>query len=371
MCSKQALLRLLWLNWRDIKNPEAGGAEVFTHEIMKRLAKLGYSMTLFTTKFPGGLKNEWIDEVNIIREGGKYTVYSKARSYYNSHKEHYDIVVDEINTRPFLTTKYVKKKPIVAIFHQLAGEFWFYETHFPLNYIGYYYLEKKWLSYYKDIPTVTVSKSSKDDLEAIGFRKVLMVTEGVNVTPLQELCEKEPSPTVAFVGRLRKAKMPDHAIRAFSIIKKEIPDAKMWVIGGGYMRKELETKFDIRDITFFGSVTDELKYKLLGKAHLVLVPSAREGWGLVVVESNAMGTPVIAYNVPGLRDSVRDRETGLLADENSPDSLAHSAIYLLKNTDFLTRLSTNALTYSRQFNWDYTANEFDQIIKDIVSKSPL
>ena len=177
------ILRILWFNWRDIKHPEAGGAEVFTHEVMHRLVKKGYYPTLFTEKFLNGLPNEEINGVNIIRDGGKYTVYNKARCYYNRYKDNYDFVIDEINARPFLAAKFVKKKPILAIFHQLAGEFWFYETRFPLNYLGYYYLERKWLSYYKDILTVTVSKSSKDDLEAIGFRKVLIVTEGVNDTP--------------------------------------------------------------------------------------------------------------------------------------------------------------------------------------------
>ena len=109
-----------------------------------------------------------------------------------------------------------------------------------------------------------------------------------------------------------------------------------------------------------------MKYDLLRKAHIVLMPSVREGWGLVVTESNAMGTPVIAYNVPGLRDSIIDGKTGILLKENSPQSLAHAAISLLTDQDRLKRYSTEALAFSKQFNWDNTAAAFDKIIRELA-----
>ena len=354
-------LDVLWFNWSDIKNPDAGGAEVFTHEVMRRLATKGHNMTLFSAEIPKGLHNEEIDGVNIIRQGTRYSVYGKAREYYQQHKDDYDYIVDEINTKPFLTPKFVKQKPILALIHQLAREFWLYETYFPLNLIGYYYLERKWLSYYKDVLTATVSNSSKEDLEQIGFRKILLVPQGLSVIPLSEVSNKEPDPTVVFIGRLKKAKLPHHAIEAFRIIKKEIPDANMWVIGDGYMLDKLRSS-KIEDVIFYGHVSDELKFQMLSKAHLALVPAVREGWGLVVTESNAMGTPVIAYNVPGLRDSVKHGETGILVKDNSPESLAHAALSLLNNRAVLRKYSVNALAFSRQFNWDNTAYVFDKII---------
>jgi glycosyltransferase involved in cell wall biosynthesis len=358
-------LHVLWFNWRDIDNPEAGGAELYTHEVMRRLVKKGYNMTLFSARFSKSLKNDNIDGINIIREGGRYTVYYKARKYYNRHKNNYDFVVDEVNTIPFLTPKFVKEKPLLALYHSLFREGWFYETRFPLNYIGYYYLEKKWLSYYKDIPTVTVSNSTKQGLESMGLKKVQVIPEGLSVTPLTQLPEKSSSPLIVFVGRLKRHKLPHHAIEAFSIIKKEITDARMWVVGDGYLRKELQ-RMNVKDVTFFGRVKDELKYNLLSKAHLILVPAVLEGWGLVVTESNAMGTPAVAYNVAGLRDSIIDGKTGILVKNKSPESLADSAICLLKDKDRLGKLSFNALSFSRQFSWDNTANEFDRIITSMV-----
>ena len=358
-------MRVLWFNWRDIKHPESGGAEVFTHEVMLRLVKKGYDMTLFASQIPNGIQNENIDGVNIIREGGKYTVYKKAREYYNKSKDKYDFIIDEINAKPFLSPKFVKKKPILALFHQMIQEEWFYETYFPINYICYYYLERKWLSYYRDIPTATISNSSKEDLKAMGFSKILMVPQGLSVSPLSEVQRKESNPTIVFIGRLKRHKLPHHALQAFSIIKKEIPDTKMWIIGDGYMRKELE-KMNLKDIVFYGNVKNNLKYELLSKAHLVLVPSVREGWGLVVTESNAMGTPAVGYNIPGLRDSIRDGETGILVKENSPDGIARFAISLLKDQHLLSKYSTNALAFSKQFSWHNTADAFDRIIKNIA-----
>ena len=123
--------------------------------------------------------------------------------------------------------------------------------------------------------------------------------------------QKEFEPTIVFLGRLKRHKLPDHALRAFALIKNELPHAKMWVIGDGDMHEELK-KMNIKDVVFYGHINDELKYELLRKAHLLLVPSVREGWGLVVTEANAMGTPAIAYDNPGLRDSIVDEKNGHL-----------------------------------------------------------
>jgi glycosyltransferase involved in cell wall biosynthesis len=101
----------------------------------------------------------------------------------------------------------------------------------------------------------------------------------------------------------------------------------------------------------------------LSQAHLILVPGVREGWGLVVTEANAMGTPAVAYNVNGLRDSVRDGQTGILVKKNTPQSLAHASIALLQDQYTLNKLSLNALTFSKEFTWDNTADKFDRIIR--------
>ena len=347
-------MRILWFNWRDIKHPEAGGAEVLTHEVMRRMVQRGHSVTLFCPQVKGHPSEEQIDGIKIVRNGGKYTVYNRGRSYFKKNRDKYDLIVDEVNPRPFLNPKVLDRKPAILLFHQMIREEWFYELRFPLNYLCNIY-ENRWLIPYKETLTLTVSQSSKRDLEEIGFKNVKVIPMGISIEPLKKVGPKEQIPTVVFIGRLKKHKLPDHAIKAFHILKKEIPTAKMWVIGDGYMLNELE-KSNYSDIKFFGHVRNDVKYDLLSKAHVVLIPSVREGWGLIVTESNAMGTPVIAYDVNGLRDSVQDGRNGILVKDKNPESLARSALKLFSDKEQLRLLSENALEYSRQFNWDNTAD---------------
>lgn len=356
-------MRILWFNWRDIKHPDAGGAEVLTHEILRRFARRGDEMTLFCASVKGRPSEEKIDGVNILRDGGKYTVYSRGKSYFKKNRDIYDIVIDEVNPRPFLTPSILSGKPVLVLFHQMIREEWFYEMPFPISYICKAY-ENRWLLPYRDTLTLTVSQSSKSDLEDIGYKNVKVIPMGLSTEPLKEVSRKEDVLTVGFVGRLKKHKLPDHAIKAFLMIKKSIPSCKMWMIGDGYMQNELKKEYG-KEITFLGHVNNGIKYELLAKAHLVLVPSVREGWGMVVTESNAMGTPVIAYDVNGLRDSVVDGVNGILVKDKNPESLAKNAMKLLANRDLLQKLSSSALNYSRQFNWektfDYVSKQVDEI----------
>jgi glycosyltransferase involved in cell wall biosynthesis len=360
-------MNILICNWRDMKNPAAGGAEVLTQEIAKRLALKGHKISLFTSAFPGCKKNELIDGVEIIRSGGRYTVYSRAQQYYKKHSGDYDVVVDEINTRPFMTPKFVNDgTSVISLIHQLAREFWFYETPFPINWIGNHILEDRWLKNYIDIPTITVSQSTKNDLMDLGFKDVTIIPEGINFKPLSDVPEKEKEPTLIFVGRMGRAKLPDHVMDAFTHIKARIIDAKLWMVGDGKMRKKLEeNKPD--DVTFFGCVNGNKKHELMSRAHAILVPGVREGWGLVVTEANAMGTPAIGYNVPGLRDSIRDGKTGLLC-EPKPEAMAKKAIELLSDNALRKRLSGNALEWAGEFGWDRSAEEFMKAVEGYSRK---
>jgi glycosyltransferase involved in cell wall biosynthesis len=360
-------LRILIFNWRDIKNPEAGGAEVFTHEIAKRWTKMGHEVTLFTSEFRECKREEIIDGIRIIRAGGRYLVYWEAKKYYKKHfsREGYNVVIDEINTKPFLTPKFVNSgEKIVALIHQLAREYWFYEVPFPISYIGYYFLENRWLRNYVDVPTVTVSESTKQDLLDLGFKKVFVVSEGLNFTSLSEIPEKEEYPVIAYVGRLKRAKRPDHAIRAFNIIKEKFPNAELWVIGDGSFRKDLE-RIAGGGVKFLGGLPDEARRRLLARAWVLVNPSVREGWGLNVIEANALGTPCVAYDVAGLRDSIRNNETGLLVANGNVKFLADAIIKVLSEEGLREKLSRGAIEWAKQFSWEKTAEEFLKIVEGI------
>jgi len=362
-------LRIAWFNWRCIKHPEAGGAERFTHEVARRLAGKGYEVTLVTSRPEGLPVEEEIEGYRVLRAGGKYTVYMKARkTYLERLRGKVDLVIDEINTLPFFTVKYARE-PVVAFIHQLAREYWLLEVKPPLSWIGYL-LEPRYLSPYKDISTITVSESTKKDLEELGFKRIHIVPEGVNVKPLEELPEKDRDPALIFLGRLKKSKRPDHAIKAFGLISEEVPDARLWVVGDGPLKPKLEKlvkRLGLGErVTLYGRVGEEEKIELLTRAQALVFPAVREGWGLVVTEANACGTPAVGYDVPGLRDSIRHGETGILVPPGDVEALAEAITTLLVDDGLREKLSRNALEWSRRFSWDKSAEEFKELLKGVI-----
>ncbi|MEM3442379.1 MAG: glycosyltransferase family 4 protein [Candidatus Bathyarchaeia archaeon] len=358
-------LKILVFNWRCWVNPAMGGAEVFTREVLSRWVRWGHEVTLFTSAFPGCRKKEVVDGVRVFRDGGKYLVYLKARKYYENYfsKENYDVVIDEINTRPFFAPKFVKNgEKIVVLIHQLAREYWFYEMPFPVSYVGYYFLEDRWLRNYVGFPTVTVSDSTKQDLLALGFKNVYVVPEGLNFEPLGKVPAKEDYPVVVYVGRLKRAKRPNHAIKAFRLVKESFPCAELWIVGNGPFRRDLE-RMAFEGVKFYSGLSDGVRRELVRRAWVLVNPSVREGWGLNVVEANALGTPCVAYDVAGLRDSVVDGVTGLLSENENIKDLAEKIVRVLEDGPLRERLSINALEHAKKFNWDKTAEEFLKVLE--------
>jgi glycosyltransferase involved in cell wall biosynthesis len=150
---------------------------------------------------------------------------------------------------------------------------------------------------------------------------------GVGVTARPSF-EKEPNPTVIFIGRLSANKRPGHAIRAFGLVRRQMPDAQMWVIGSGPEEARLRRAAG-PGVTFLGHVPEEEKHERLARAHALVATSVREGWGLVVTEAAASGTVSIGYDVPGLRDSIG--ASGGVLTRADPVSLATGLVGLLSS----------------------------------------
>lgn len=364
-------MKILILNWRDIKNPRAGGAEVLTHELAKGWVAAGHEVTFFSSFFKGAKKRENVDGVNIIRAGNALSIYWQAYVYYNNEfKGKFDLIIDEINTIPFFTPFYVCE-PVICHINQLAKEVWFYESHLPMSLLGYL-AEPLILRSYRNKPVITISESTKEDLLKLGFRenKIFIIPMGIDFAPLERISQKEETPTLIYVGRIKKSKRIDHAIRAFKLVKERIADCKLWIIGNGNTRyknslKRLIARYNLEGVTFYEKITDEKKLELMKRAHAIIVTSVREGWGLIVTEANAVGTPAICYNVPGLRDSTIDNVTGLFCKRNNPSNLAKTILNFLENKNLRDSLSKTALDKSRNFSWDRTNKESWQVLEQI------
>ncbi len=357
-------LRILWFNWRCWQNPAMGGAEVFTREVAKRWVKSGHEVTLFTSEFPSCKLIDFLDGVRVVRSGGKYSVYRQAKKYYEKYfsREHFDLVIDEVNTHPFFTPKFVNNgERIISLIHQLAREYWFYETPFPISHIGYRFLEDRWLRNYIDIPAVTVSESTKRDLVNLGFKRVFIVPEGLNFKPLETIPEKENHPVIVYVGRLKKAKRPDHVVKAFRKVQARISGAELWILGDGNFKDDL-VRLAGKGIRFFSGLSNNERRNLLSRAWVLVNPSVREGFGLNVLEANALGVPSVAYDVGGLRDAVINGETGLLVKSGDIEALGESICQVLTDNVLRARLAEKALVYSKGFSWDIVAEEFMRVI---------
>lgn len=348
-------MRILIFNWKDLSHPDAGGAEVFTHEVARRLVRQGHDVTQFCSRFSGSPGTDERDGVRILRSGGRVGVYHAAKRYWRGQgcREGFDVVVDEVNTRPFLAGRFVRGPRVVLLIHQLAREVWMEETPFPLNLLGRYALEPLWLRRCRELRAITVSNSTAQDLKRLRFREITIVPEGLPPAPDRDPPPKEPSPTLIFVGRLVRTKRPGHALQAFARVRAQIPDARLWIVGSGYLEPELRRAAG-EGVTFFGRVDESTKHDLMARAHGLLMPAVREGWGLVVIEANQAGTPAVGYDVPGVRDAIRQGESGLLVAP-SPQALAEGAIALLQSDGSLTQ---GARAWSRSFTWDRTAAAF-------------
>jgi glycosyltransferase involved in cell wall biosynthesis len=189
--------------------------------------------------------------------------------------------------------------------------------------------------------------------------------------PLSSLqkVQKFPQPTLLSLGAIRSMKQTLHQLHAFEIAKKSLPNLRFVVAGdaqGAYGKKFLEEveKSPYRnDIEYLGRVSSEKKKELMQKSHLIAVTSVKEGWGLIVTEANSQGTPAVAYDADGLRDSVRDGETGVLVKRNNPEALARAIVDLLGDADRYERLRRNGWKWSKTLTFEACYEDFVRLLR--------
>lgn len=362
-------MRVLILNWRDIKNPQSGGAEILTHEIAKRWAAWGNNVTQISSQFLSSKKEETIDGVRIIRVGKWWSVHLLAFFYYFKNlRKTIDVIVDEVHWFPFFAPFYARKKTVLLVC-EVANKLFFKLFPYPLALLGRAF-EKISLLFYQGVPTLTISQSTKNDLVKEGFleRNITVLPMGVNVPKALPAFPKEKKPTVIYLGRLNRQKGIIDAIEAFRLIQEKLPESMLWVVGAGEVNfvnkiKEKVKKLLPKSVKFFGFVPELKKFELLARAHVLLCLSAHEGWGLIAVEAGIVGTPTVAYNVAGVKDVLQSGKFGVIVERNDPQELARQVVSLLHDRKSYVELARKLAFFRGYIGWENTAKVALKVIR--------
>ncbi len=354
-------MNVLIVNWRDVRNPRAGGAETYLHEIATRWVREGHRVRWLTAGFRGALARETIDGIEIARVGNRFTVYAcVAFALLRGFAREVDAIVDAENGIPFFTPLFSRAPVCLLIFHvhkrvfrsQLPAPLAALFTFIECRVMPRVYARTRW---------VTISRSSLHDI-AREFRpipaKVGVVHSGIGRD--LRAGRKAAHPTIAYVGRLEPYKRLDALIASVDRLRARVPDVRAIVAGNGTQLdalRRLVHSLGLDDVTSLpGYVSEEQKAEILRSAWVFVSPSSMEGWGIAVIEANASGTPAVGYDVPGLRDAIVHDVTGAIVAEGV--NLAETIPRILVDRAERERLAAGALDHARRFDWDATARDF-------------
>jgi glycosyltransferase involved in cell wall biosynthesis len=357
--------RILILNERDPRHPSAGGAEVHIAEISRRMAAMGYRITQAAVGFAGAPVREELDGLEVIRLGRIRWYYPSAAwlCARETRRGRFDLVVEHLNKLPFCAPAY-SAVPVLAVDHHLFGRSAFLQAAWPVA-ATVVAVESLIPWIYRRTPFLAVSQSSRDELVARGISadRIGLIHNGIHLpkNPPPPLAERPCR--VAYFGRLERYKRVDLLLRALADLVPRFPALEIAIIGRGSRREPLERlagELGLAPRTRFTDfASDELRDTLLAGSRVCVCPSVKEGWGITVVEANALGVPVVATDVPGLRDAVRHDQTGLLVADGPPEllvpRLADAIAALLSDEARATRLSAGGLAWARRFDWESSA----------------
>ncbi|HUP89411.1 MAG TPA: glycosyltransferase family 4 protein [Longimicrobiales bacterium] len=370
-------MNILVANWQDRLNPQAGGAEIHLHETFSRLAAKGHHVTLLVSGWSGAPSRLDLDGMDVHRTGGRYTFNLFAPGYYSRHLRNlgFDLFVEDLNKVP-LFAPYWAREPLCLIVHHLFGTTAFQEASIPLA-AATWMMEQPLPLVYRNVEAIAVSDSTAQDLIARGFKRqnIEVIPNGVDLSAYSPDAHisKSADPIILYLGRLKRYKRVDLILRAFARLHATRPDARLVIAGQGDARPALEQLTDelgLRGaVEFAGFVTEDQKRNLFRKAWVHMLTSSKEGWGITNIEAAACGTPTIASNVPGLRDSVQDGVTGFLVPHEDVEALAMRLQQLIKDDALRTRLAQQAMRYAQTFAWDATADRVERFLMDTAQKA--
>jgi len=368
-------VRILLVNWQDRENPQAGGAEIHMHEIFGRLAAAGHEVTLLCGGWPGCSPHARLDDIEIHRVGTRHTFPLLARRYFDrvfgDVAPSLDVLVEDVNKIPLYTPRWRGIRRVVALVPHLFGGTVFQELAAPLA-AAVWLAERPLGRAYRNVPFEAISESTAEDLARRGIPRdrIEVIYPGIDTsgyTP--EPTSRDPQPTFAYLGRLKKYKGVHYVIRAFAAMQNR--GATLEIAGAGDYRPRLEAlarSLDLGDrVRFLGRIAEREKLTLLRRAWALVFASPKEGWGITNLEAAACATPVVASNSPGIRESVRDGETGYLVPHGNVVAMAGAMDRVAASRSLVEELGRNARRFAETFTWERAANETAVHLERVVA----
>jgi glycosyltransferase involved in cell wall biosynthesis len=312
-----------------------------------------------------------MEGINVIRRGGPYELFNYAvpRAWQVLRKNGYDVVVDDLNKVPFYSPLFVDR-PVVALVHHLFGATIFEETN-PLFGAYLWLSERPVARVYGKSPFIAVSDSTADDLTARGIPRgrITVIPNGLPVLDWERYLSipKDEEPLFVYLGRIKRYKRLELALEAFVRIVAQYPGARLVIAGGGDHRPALERQvarlgLDGR-VQFPGWLDDDAKWRLLRRAWALLYTSPKEGWGVASLEAQRVGTIAIVSDVPGLRDTVVDGETGRIVPHADVTALVRVMGEAIAHPDQRRAMEERAARRAAGFSWERAADDTLEVLE--------
>jgi glycosyltransferase involved in cell wall biosynthesis len=357
-------VRILVINWQDRENPQAGGAEIHLHEIFGRLASRGHDVTLLCGGWPGAPQRTALDGLTVHRVGTRHTFPLHVRRYYGRHLAgRFDVLVEDINKVPVYSPLWRAPRTVALVPH-LFGATAFNELPVPVA-AAVWLAERPLGAVYRGVPFQAISESTRDDLVERGIpaRSIRVIYPGIDAaTYTPDPGARSSVPLFAYLGRLKRYKGVHHVIQAFARLAH--PTAVLEVAGAGDYRPTLErlaSSLDLHGrVRFLGRIPEPEKLALLRRAWGLVLASPKEGWGITNLEAAACATPVVASDSPGIRESVRNGETGFLVPHGDIGAMADALRSLAASPTLVRRLGERARRFAEGFTWDRAADETER-----------
>lgn len=373
----RARMRIAVVNWQCRENPLAGGAEIHLHEIFGRLAQAGHEVVLLCGGWPGCPPRATLDGIDVHRVGTRQSFPFLARSYWHTTlaPRGFDVLVEDINKVPLFTPTWRRPEGVprlVGLVPHLFGGTAFQELVAPLA-TAVWLAEKPLPWFYRRYAFEAISESTRDDLVRRGIprehiRVIFPGIDSAHYTP--DPSQRADQPLFAYLGRLKKYKGVDLVVRAFAACG--VPEATLEIAGAGEFRPELERLAGTLGVgsrvRFLGRIDETEKCALLRRAWATVFASPKEGWGITNLEAAASGTPVIASNSPGIRESVRDGETGFLVPHGDVAAMAASMRRLSGERALVEHLGVAARRFAEGFTWANAADQTEAHLREVVGK---